>query len=172
MNVLRRELRLFLMLLIFWIILAGETTLRQLITGILSSMLAIVIYNWTLRNSGADRVNWIPLRKLLYFGSVMLSEILLSTLPHLRRIIEGNGETAICRLQLAVEEELIVTLIANAITLTPGTVTLEADHKILTVLFYGNMPNQCPLDLVLMAEHLQKPFVNPRIPSFQEVEHA
>lgn len=171
MNVIRRELRLFIMLLAFWIILAGEITPRQLISGLLSSVLAIGIYNWILQNSGADRLTWIPFRTIFRFGAVLLSEIFLSALQHLRRIIKGDGDTDVCRVRLAVEEELIVTLIANAITLTPGTVTLEADRKVLTVLFYGRFPNQCPLELVLMVERLQHPFLN-RDTLHREVDHA
>lgn len=159
------------MLLAFWIILAGEVNIRQIISGIMSSILAIGIYNWILYNSGANRVSWISLRTVLCFGAVMMTEIILSTMPHLRRIVKGRASTAVCRLQLAVDEELTVTLIANAITLTPGTVTLEADRKILTVLFYGDIPNQCPLDLLMMVERLQKPFQKNDIRT-QEVYHA
>lgn len=171
MNLIRREVRLFVMLLAFWIILAGEADNRQIISGIMSSVLAIGIYNWILYNSGANRVNWISLRTVLRFGAIMMTEIIMSAMSHLRRIVKGRGSTAVCRLQLAVEEELTVTLIANAITLTPGTVTLEVDRRILTVLFYGDIPNQCPLDLLMMVERLQKPFLINGNRS-QEVYHA
>lgn len=171
MNLVKRELRLFLMLLGFWIILAGDVTPRQLITGVMSCGLTIGIYNWILSHSGADRVRWIPFRMVLHFGTVLLTEIAMSALAHLRRIVEGHKTTAVCRLVLTVEEELTVTLIANAITLTPGTVTVEADRRMLTVLFYSDYPNQCPLDLVLMTERLQNPFLT-KEGLRREVNHA
>lgn len=171
MSLIKREMRLFIMLLGFWMILAGEFTLRQWITGILSSILTIGIYYWVLKNSGADRVKWIRFRVVVQFSVILLLEIFKSAFHHLLRVVRGHGDTGDCRLLLAVREELAITLVANAITLTPGTVTLEADDTVLRVLYYGDFPKQCPLDLVLMVEGLQKPLLKEELRR-QEVEHA
>lgn len=162
MYIVKKEIQLFLMLMAFWIILAGELTLRQLVSGALSSILTIGIYHWVLRNSGADRIRWLSFRTMVLFSGILLAEIFKSALRHIRRIIKGYGNTDDCRLILEVEDEMAIALLSNAITLTPGTVTLEADRKILSVLFYGDFPKQCPLDLVLMVDRLQKPFLNER----------
>lgn len=160
-----RERRLFIMLMIFWIVLAGEITTRQLVTGMLGSALSIWMYAWILSNTGADRVRWISTRLMLRFGFILISEIFKSAGQHLLRIVKGHSATAVSRLQLEVKEELVITLIANAITLTPGTVTLEVDKQRISVLHYGLYPNQCPLDLITMVDRLQKPFQPIKSPS-------
>lgn len=167
----RSQWRLYLMLMGFWLILAGEVNLRQILTGLFSCGLTVVLYRWILRNSGASPVMGVPLAALVRYSGTLAVEIFRSALGHLLRIAGGRGETSVCRLRLSVSDELTVTMIANAITLTPGTVTLEADKGQLTVLCYGHYKDQCPMDLVLMTERLQKPFLN-RQPPGKAVEHA
>lgn len=159
MKIIKKEMRLFLMLMAFWIILAGELSLRQVVSGFLCSILTIGIYHWVLKNSGADRVSWLRLQTILHFSAILLSEIFKSAIRHIQRIVAGHSDTGDCRLNLEIEDEVAIALLSNAITLTPGTVTLEADRKALTVLYYGNFPKQCPLDLVLMVDRLQEPLL-------------
>ena len=159
MDIVKKEMQLFLMLMALWLILAGEINLRQVVSGILSTILTIVIYHWVLKNSGADRVSWLRLNTMMLFIAILLSEISKSAIRHIERIVAGHGDTGDCRLNLEIEDEIAIALLSNAITLTPGTVTLEADRKTLTVLYYGDFHKQCPLELVLMVDRLQKPFL-------------
>lgn len=156
----RQNINLFITLLFFWLIIAGEINLRQLVSGGICAAITLVIYTWILENTGANRIRWIPLGTALRFFLVVLAEIFKSGIQHLGRIVSGRGPTLVCRLHLRVEDDIAATLIANGITLTPGTVALEVDRRIVSVLYYGDIPNQCPMDLLLMAERLQQPFLD------------
>lgn len=159
MGIPRKYRALYLQMMALWLVLAGELTVRQVLTGLLSCWLALQLYRWILKNSGAEPVKGLPAAVILHYCLIVAAEIFRSAVGHLFRIAKGRSDTSVCRLRLAVTDELPVTLIANAITLTPGTVTLEADRHQITVLCYGAFDKQCPLDLVLMAERVQKPFL-------------
>jgi len=64
----------------------------------------------------------------------LIKEIYLSSFSYLKRIIKKDCQPFITEVQLEVDDPLIVAIISNSITLTPGTITVNAERNKLTVL--------------------------------------
>ena len=116
----------FIGLVVLWLLLMGEVTVGNLVGGI--AVAAVVTFLVPLRRPGTGhRVHLVSLASLSVFvaWSLVTSSwaVLVTTLfPTTERLRAG-----IVRVELpASSSEWVTTLVANAITLTPGTMTMEA----------------------------------------------
>jgi multicomponent K+:H+ antiporter subunit E len=116
-----------------WLLLNNSLASGHLILGIL---LGWLIPLFTLRfwpETVRIRKPWVLLR----FVGVVLADIVLANLTVARRILGSPGRLrpAFIELPLALENELAISLLANTICLTPGTVSarLAPDRRTLLV---------------------------------------
>jgi len=114
-------------LAVMWLLLWGELTIPNLINGLLLGLiLAVVVPPPGL---GDDEVTVHPLPALsflLWFGWALV----VSNLTVAKEVLAPPGRTgirpAIVAVPLRTRSGRLATLIANAITLTPGTMTVDA----------------------------------------------
>lgn len=71
---------------------------------------------------------------LLKYFIILLFEIYKSSFINIMRIIKKDHKLTIIEVELKIKEPLIVTIISNSITLTPGTITIDWDKDKLYVL--------------------------------------
>ncbi len=116
-----------------WLLLNNSLAPGQLILG---AVLGWLIPLFTLRfwpESVRIRKPWVLLR----FTGVVLADIVLANLTVARRILghPGRLQPAFIELPLELESELAISLLANTICLTPGTVSaqLSPDRRTLLV---------------------------------------
>jgi len=64
----------------------------------------------------------------------LFKEIYLSSFSYIKRIIKKDCQPFITEIELKVKDPLVIAIISNSITLTPGTITVNADGNKLTVL--------------------------------------
>src|SRR6056297_514082 len=64
----------------------------------------------------------------------LIKEIYISSFSYIKRIIKKDCQPFITEVELEVKDPLIITIISNSITLTPGTITVNAEGNKLTVL--------------------------------------
>lgn len=126
---------MFLMLWLFFILLSGKLTLEIVLFGLGISLLVVAFccafMDWSLKKE-ADFMRRLP-RIILYGGSLFL-EIVKANLVTARRIFLRRGEEpAIVTIHTPLAQEWQRVLLANAITLTPGTITLHLEKDALTV---------------------------------------
>lgn len=153
----KKDRILFMGLMILWFCFYGEANMRMFLSGVIACAITILLYKWILNNSGAREIEWISPIKLVHFCGITLREIFKAAWQHFFRIISGNGETQLTKVELEVTDELAITLIANAITLTPGTLTLEIDKNNLLILGYTD-GDQTAEQLIEQVKRLQAPF--------------
>ncbi|MCR4891740.1 MAG: Na+/H+ antiporter subunit E [Lachnospiraceae bacterium] len=127
-----------ILFLIIWIILNGSITSEILIFGIVISLLLYIFlcrvfsYSWR-------RERWLLLHLpliILYILNLIL-EILKSSTSVAAIILRGQGANAVFyEFRSGLEDRLLNTILANSITLTPGTYTvaLEGDHFLISCL--------------------------------------
>lgn len=148
----------FFTFLTFWLILSGKVTIERVVLGCLISL--ILTYVQTSIYQSCKGPLGIPdFWRLTWFTGIVMIEIFIAAFNHMKRIIRLEERTAIFEVELESDNQIVATLIANAITLTPGTITLEIDGKVLTVLTVAQSKEDIMDSIDVILNKFQKPFV-------------
>jgi len=125
-------MRVFVILLALWLVFSGSVTVVSLLLGALVSGLITLL---CAKFMGYDsRRFWGGLRKappIAVYLAVLLREIVRENIDVLRFIYRrGQPKSTLVRFRGGVQSEPLRVLVANSITLTPGTYTvrLEGDE--------------------------------------------
>jgi len=127
--------------MIVWCILYEGISLSIAGTGFLLGILAAVFANSflvTQQLTGAYRIN---LPVLLGFFVVLIYRIYKAGIAVIPSIFTGKTMTGIIDIKTEVPEGLASTALANSITLTPGTVTIDKKGRELKVLWLHKTTN-------------------------------
>lgn len=131
-----KDLKLFIMLFVLWLILSGSLDLRQLLSGLVAALLTLWVHQWLLFHGKIKPVA--PMRPIKWFRLLWLSikVLALSAWYHIFRIASGDEDVILLEVELDTQHPYENAIIANIITLTPGAVTVDLDDQILKVLSY------------------------------------
>ena len=123
-------LLLFLLLAVIWIIFSGVFEAKFIIFGTVScAVIAFVCRPFLVfRGKKTDKEFFLlavrPLRFLVYIAWLM-KEIVMSALAVSKNILKGNLSPEIVFFKADYDDPAARALLANSITLTPGTVTVD-----------------------------------------------
>ena len=123
-----------ILLFVFWIVLNGRLEADVLITGGVS---AVAIWLFTIRFTGwslkkeKQAIVLLP-EGIAYFVRLFI-EIFKANIGVLKVIVTGKTDPYIRTIQTPLKTKLARLLLANSITLTPGTVTVQLEGDKLTV---------------------------------------
>lgn len=127
---------MYLIYLLFWIILNGKITLEILIFGL---VISAVMYWFTCKFLDYSIKKDILLVKssgyLFYFAIVLIKEIIIANINVTKFVYSGKyvPEPAITYFNPGLESKIARVLLANSITLTPGTVSVSEDEGVFCV---------------------------------------
>lgn len=158
MKRLLKQFQLYILLMIFWMILNGNIDLKNIIYGSIFSVVIIKMTYHIMFELDDDIIKLPPAWRFLWFGGIVFLAIIRASLTHVRRILKNNNAYETFDVELTTNNIVIITLIANAITLTPGTITLNVEDKTLKVVGFSKGPD----DIAAMREEIigyQKPFL-------------
>lgn len=125
MTRLARTLPLVAVLLVTWLLLQGELTVGNVAGGTVLAVVLVEIFP-VHRPEVRHRLHPWGLLKLVVF---VLYSLVMSSWEVIKVILHptpANLRSGIVRVQLSAESPLTTTIVANAVTLTPGTMTLTA----------------------------------------------
>lgn len=131
----RRKVFAFFMILAVWIIFAGKITDDVLIVGVIASLVTSWMYSDLLFRSSNRKRKWTYyLRKIFYvllFIPVFFYEAFISALKVSKHAFEKKPtfSPGIVKVKTTLKNITALTILANLITLTPGTLTLDFDMK-------------------------------------------
>lgn len=130
-----KESLMFLILWLFFILLSGKWTLEILLFGAgiaaLVFCFACAFMDWSWKHE-LQFLRRLP--RIAIYALTLLWEIVKANMTTLRRIFSRNGEEpAIVTFHTPLKTQWQRVLLANSITLTPGTITLLLDDDTLTV---------------------------------------
>lgn len=129
------HLKLFLALYIFWLLLTTNVNPSNIIAGFLSSIL-ITRLSYGILYDEKGFIYDIPKPHIIIkYLITLFAEIYKSAIDHIIIIIKNDYNPTIVEVNLDIEDPLIISLIANSITLTPGTITVEKEGSKLLVLY-------------------------------------
>jgi len=126
--------KLFLTLMFFWLLLNMSMNPINLAAGIAVSALVTALSKGILYNENGYWYKPIRVGRLILYLLRLIGEIFKSSLSYLARIIKKDSNPVVVEVELQVEDPLVVAIIANSITLTPGTITVDVDENKLTVI--------------------------------------
>ena len=153
----RHTVSLGALLFMLWLGLSGQLNILMLLLGLASTLFIVYIAH---RMDSVDRekfpAHMTPL--LLRFWLFLSREVILANIDVLKRIFKPgrNISPQLFELPLTQKTDLSRVIYANAITMTPGTVSVKVNKKTITVhslsieaaedLRSGRMANAVPED--------------------------
>ena len=125
-------LHLFFILFVFWFLLCGQFGRKDFLLGIcISAVISYLCFPLLMlqsRKSGKKYfVFQVSVVRLLFYGVWMLREIIHSNLMVAAAILQEKNkiDPKLAEFRMPMDHPMAHVLLANSITLTPGTVTLD-----------------------------------------------
>ena len=131
-----RTLVLVLIFTGFWLILNESLAVSQLLIGLVFSSIALLFTNRYLLEDDYLGAYAIAPEVLLHYSLYLFIQIYQSGFAAILKIIKGEDAVKIITYETCMSNELGICLLANAITLTPGTVTIGKNGRLLQILAF------------------------------------
>ena len=132
-------------LTLIWVILSENTDPLSIAAGVVVSFVAVHL---SARFLPVPKISGISLFRLALYPFFIIWQIYLAGLNAMGLVIKGSVVN-IVRIKTELTNDFTKTLLANSITLTPGTITIDLNQDELTVLWLRETP--------LSREELLKP---------------
>lgn len=125
-----------ILLFLLWIILNGKITLEIVLFGVVLD--ALVLLAMTRLTNYRPKLDGKSLRNLPLMGAyfcVLLLEILKANFKVFGIVLSPRqkNEPAMVKVRIPLKEDWCRMLLANSITLTPGTITADVDGDVYTI---------------------------------------
>ena len=114
-----------------WIILTESLALWSIATGIALGVISVFLCN---KFIVIERISNLNIWRLLLYIPYLIVQIYLAGFAAIGLIIKG-ARTEIVKIRTDIDNEYLRVILANSITLTPGTLTLGLSDDRLTVLW-------------------------------------
>ncbi len=124
----KRFVMTFIIVYIVWIFLVHTLDTLELLTGAAISLVVTFVTREFFTEERRHRMIFNPMNWLRVIGytALFIYAEAVSHIDVMKRVFTGNVRPAIIRVPTRFRSDLGKTLVANSITLTPGTLTLEA----------------------------------------------
>ncbi len=124
----------FLMMFFFWILFNFNLNLDTVLYGLIISYLMTLFTSQVLYDEKGYRYQRIRWFALIQYFFMLIIEIFKAAFMYILSILKGGYEVIVFDLQLSLTDPIEIALIANSITLTPGTVSVDLNGSVITVL--------------------------------------
>lgn len=131
----RLDLQWLLVFMTIWLILMGQFTWFSVLSGLVISAICLWITEKLLLGEFFHKHYPIDLLELSGYGLLLIYEIYRAGLATIPLIISGKVNVRVVSIQTSLEDDYNQCILANSITLTPGTITLDKKGNQLTVLW-------------------------------------
>ncbi|MDK2866649.1 MAG: multicomponent Na+:H+ antiporter subunit [Clostridiales bacterium] len=128
-------LQLAFILTAIWLILFERISWPLLLSGFVISILAIRISERYFLGFTFYERYYFNLFSMAFYLLFLVKEIYVAGIATLGKIITGDVHTDIIKITTDLPTDFQRSILANSITLTPGTVTLDVNDKQMTVLW-------------------------------------
>jgi multicomponent Na+:H+ antiporter subunit E len=118
---------------VVWVAITGSATILNIAFGFLLSAFAL----WLIRDQVGGRIYWIRIGRIASLVCLFFKELMLSAWNVAVMVVKPrmNVQPGIFAFPLTVTSDFQITLLANLITLTPGTLSVDVsdDRRFLYV---------------------------------------
>ena len=119
-----------------WFVFHLQFDLKILIAGLVASLAMTLFTSSVVYDQSGFKFKNISLWLLIRYLFVLIIEIFKSSWSYILTIFHQRYEVVVFELVLAFHDPLKVALVANSITLTPGTVSVDVNDHIITVMAF------------------------------------
>jgi len=140
-NLINKKLILKVVILtLIWIILREEVSAASIIIGIVVS-LGCIWYSW--RFLPIKTISGINFFRLIRYFGYLIIQIYVSSLYVIKIIIKGSARADVVEFKTDITNETLRVILADSITLTPGSVMLDLTDDNITVMWMreGDAPD-------------------------------
>jgi len=125
----------FLFLMLFWLILSFNFQFPSILVGIIISLfISLLSYNLFIQgNEGIHSKMIGTVWYLFVYVFVLLYEMFLASLDVVYRVATMDINPEIVMIKTVIKSDLGILLLANSITLTPGTITVDTEGEYIYV---------------------------------------
>ena len=127
----RNSVYLILLFSIIWIILSESYAPATVVAGLVFSVACVYFSH---RLLAMDKIANVKFLRLFLYVFYLLGQIYLAGFAAIKLIIKG-ASADIVRIKTNIDNDFLRVILANSITLTPGTLTLGLNDDRLTVLW-------------------------------------
>lgn len=115
---------LFSILVVIWFILSGYFTILPVVPGLIFIAISVVLYRKLKKDADLDLSFSVKMGKFLFYIPYMIKEIFVSNIEVAKVILKNNLEPVFFRIPNTFTTHSGITIFANSVTLTPGTIVL------------------------------------------------
>jgi len=126
----------------FWLLLTLNLEISNIIGGLLVSFIVTYLSFGILYSEKGFEFSFPNIFTIIKYFFILIFEIYISAIDLIKSIIKNEYNPSIIDLKLDIEDPLLITLVANSITLTPGTITVDKNASNLTVLYIRQDKNK------------------------------
>lgn len=128
---------LTLVFTVMWVVLNEKASAAVLLSGLVFSAITLFLTDYFLSDQHYIDDYSVRIQVLIKYVFYLIFQIYKSGFSAIMIIIKGQGDVHIIDHPSKLDDELSVCLLANSITLTPGTVTLDKSENLLKVLAFS-----------------------------------
>lgn len=134
MKIISKYIQTIIVSIIFWCLLNESFNLTTVIQGIIIALVTVFSVYYLFRDKKyiSYKINIFSLIKYIL---VLFINIYLSAIKVCYIILRHNDHPSVIKIKTKVKDDWLRCLVSNAITLTPGTVTIDKTDNTLTVLW-------------------------------------
>lgn len=126
----------FLTMLGLWFVFHLQFDLKILVSGVVASLAMTLFTSSVVYDQSGFRFKNISLWLLIKYLVVLIIEIFKASMGYILIFFHQRYEVIVFDLVLAFRDPLKVALVANSITLTPGTVSVDVNDQTITVMAF------------------------------------
>jgi multicomponent Na+:H+ antiporter subunit E len=119
-----------------WFIFHLQFDLKILISGLVASLAMTLFTSSVVYDQSGFKFKNISLWLLIRYFFVLIIEIFKSSWSYILTIFHQRYEVVLFDLVLSFRDPIKVAMVANSITLTPGTVTVDVNQETITVMAF------------------------------------
>lgn len=149
-------LQLVILFTVVWLVLFETINVFLMISGILISIAVIYFCEKYLVDDYLYVFYPFNIFKLLRYAFFLLFEIYKSGLSIIPYIISGKASPGFVDIYTDLEKNIDIVVLANSITLTPGTITVDVQGHMLTVLWIDPTTSQPTMAGIRIKGKLEK----------------
>jgi len=127
---LKKYLSSFLVLFLLWVFVGGTNTAELILGGIVAAILSYVISDYLNISIGTRSITQLGIFIIMYIP-VLTIELIKANLDVAKRVLDPNLplNPGFVKVPTHIKNDLGKLTLANSITLTPGTLSIDADEE-------------------------------------------